>query len=326
LRRGIAGDREAAEEVASLLDDASASIRAKAAEITFALHAPVAAATVRQSLRHEQSEEVRAMSLLALVRMGEEPNESARRLLRAEDAGVRARAALVLAERGDASGASVLAEAIGARARDFEACIEYIEAAGRARVREAVPALVPLLEDVRLRGHAAMALGQIGDPSAIAPLLSAFREERYASARRHEAEALVLLGAGEAMYPALRVWAGTPEPLAEAVGLAASQRLLRPSRGGLLLTSDRPGASLLTVERGPLRVWVVPAPEATPVLRLDGREVALAPSGGAYEAAWPSASDKVRVEASGVRAVWFVPRVAEPARTRKPTSGGETAP
>src|SRR5205814_9029756 len=43
LRRGIAGDADAAEGGAALPDAANAGVRAKAAEVSFDLHAPIAA-------------------------------------------------------------------------------------------------------------------------------------------------------------------------------------------------------------------------------------------------------------------------------------------
>ena len=50
LRRGIAGDADAALDVAALLDDANARIRARAAEVSFDLHVPIAAPAMQRAL------------------------------------------------------------------------------------------------------------------------------------------------------------------------------------------------------------------------------------------------------------------------------------
>ncbi len=114
LRRGIAGDGDAALEVAALLDDANPRIREKAAEVSFDLRAPDAIPAMRRELAagadagEGGAEPVRRWCALALVRMGEPPTPLAEALLRDPDAAWRRRAALAFAERGDPRGAADL--------------------------------------------------------------------------------------------------------------------------------------------------------------------------------------------------------------------------
>jgi arylsulfatase A-like enzyme len=68
LRRGMTGDTEAARDVASLLDDADVTVRRKAAEVSFALHASETAPELRRALDRDEDDEVRRWTALALVR------------------------------------------------------------------------------------------------------------------------------------------------------------------------------------------------------------------------------------------------------------------
>ena len=72
-------------------------------------------------------------------------------------------------------------------------------ALGNLKSREAVPALVACLDDDEelVRGHAAWALGRIGDPSALPPLQRRLRTEMSAEAREEIAEALATLSSND---------------------------------------------------------------------------------------------------------------------------------
>ena len=70
LRRGLQGDRDAAEDVATLFDDARVDIRREAARCAFRLKAPVMAPQLRRALAKDEDAEVRKWSGLALARLG----------------------------------------------------------------------------------------------------------------------------------------------------------------------------------------------------------------------------------------------------------------
>jgi arylsulfatase A-like enzyme len=243
LRRGMQGEADVALDVASLLDDADVAIRRKAAEVSFQLHVPTMAASVRRSLARDEDDEVRRWSALALARM-EEPPAVVDTLLRDSNRDWRRRAALVLAEHGEGRGCDEIAaswlEALptsdGEPLRitlDLAHAEELLGAISKARCRKAVPALVRALEDVRVRPFVADTLGAIGDDRARGPLLALLAADHHVTARPHEARALLALGARDWSAP-------TPAPIVKT-------RLALPARGApvrlLLLLSDA-GASL----------------------------------------------------------------------------------
>ena len=231
LRRGLQGERDAALDVASLLDDADANIRRKAAEVSFALHAPVAAPAVKRAFERDEDDEVRRWSALALVRMGEPVPTLAESLLRDPRRDLRRAAALALAERADARGCDELAawwsDVAPTAAHDDPArepnrvsvdlahAEEMLGATAEAHCRAAVPSLLRALADVRARPYVADTLGALRDERARSPLLALLAEEPYVTTRPHEARALLALGA--------RDWVGDPNSVTE-VTLMASQR------------------------------------------------------------------------------------------------------
>jgi hypothetical protein len=198
LRRGIAGDVDAAPDVAALLDDANRAIRARAAEVSFDLHAPVVAPALRRALKQENGggdESVRRWAALALVRMGQAPGPDADALLRDPSPAWRRAAALAFAEQGDPRGAADLAAAWADRGGlEYLRGIEILTALARIRDRAAVPALIRSLDDVRFRPFVADALGEIGDPAARAPLATVLASETQVTSRAHEVSALARLG------------------------------------------------------------------------------------------------------------------------------------
>jgi arylsulfatase A-like enzyme len=198
LRRGIEGDADAAEDVAELLDDVSAAVRVKAAQVSFDLHAPATAPAMRRAVADTTADEaVRRWCALALVRMGEGPTPAAEALLRDTDAMWRRAAALAFAERGDKRGALELAEWWGGGDRaglSHVRATEILAALGKIRDRAAAPALVASLDDVRLRPFVADALGAIGESAAVEPLAATLASETQVTSMAHEARALVALG------------------------------------------------------------------------------------------------------------------------------------
>jgi arylsulfatase A-like enzyme len=235
LRRGIAGDAEAALDVAALLDDVSPTIRARAAEVTFDLHAAEATAQMRRAARKSDDETVRRYAALSLLRVHERAGASplADALLKDPDVAWRRRAALAWAEAGDDRGAAELAAWWSDRkGLDFERTRALLRALGSARARAAVPALARDLDDVRLRPAIAETLAAIGDASARPALLAWLGREPYVTARVAEARALVTLGARAELRPALTRYAGLPEPMEDVMGLAARAGLLAPGGSG----------------------------------------------------------------------------------------------
>jgi arylsulfatase A-like enzyme len=213
LRRGLQGDIDAAVDVASLLDDADVGIRRKAAEVSFALHAPAVAPQLARASARDEDDTVRRWAAVALARAGGPPGLPVEALLRDADRDWRRRAALALAEHGDPracdevtawwaavappppppappdAGAEPVQLAI-----DLPHAQELLAATARARCRSAVPQLLRALDDVRARPFVADALGALGDPRARGPLRTLLAAEPYVTTRPHEEAALHALG------------------------------------------------------------------------------------------------------------------------------------
>ncbi|HLK36527.1 MAG TPA: sulfatase-like hydrolase/transferase [Polyangiaceae bacterium] len=226
LRRGLQGEVDAAVDVASLLDDVDPAVRRKAAEVCFLLHADATGPQVRRALAGDEDDEVRRWLTLAAFRMGTGAIPPVEALLRDPSRDWRRRAALVLAERGDARGCQevtawwgdlvsaaepdVAAEPDGEPMRlplELPRVEELLTATVRARCRSAVPSLDSALQDVRARPSVADALGALGDARSAAPLRALLARETYVTARPHEARALEALG--------VRDWAAVGSPPAE---------------------------------------------------------------------------------------------------------------
>jgi len=220
LRRGLAGDGDAAPEIAALLDDAEVIFRRKAAEVLFSLRREEAAPALRLALARDEDEEVRRWSALALTRLGE-PAPMTTALLDDTDPKWSRFAALALADAGDPRGGAILAAWWENDApADFLLARDVLAALTKARERRAVSALLRSLDDVRLRSFVAHALGEIGDPAARKALSEKLAEERYEPARIAMAEALVKLGAKEELATPLLRFLGTPDPLPTGLHLA----------------------------------------------------------------------------------------------------------
>ncbi len=331
IRRGMWGDHDAAEDVAALLDDANLEVRRKAAEVTFALHAPEVAPAARRALAKADDADVKRFCALALERMGEPVSPFAEALLRDPDPAWRRRAALAFAERGDGRGGGELATWFGEASGKLELddAKELLAAIAKIKDRAAVAPLVTALEDVRLRPFVAEALGQIGDPAARAPLLARFAEERFVTTRPFEARALLLLGArGELRAPLTR-FAGIPEPMDSVVALAREAKLLEPGMGGWSAAAPVPSLrTTLTVPKGGARLLLLASAEvATFEVTIDGHALASASTKTgtlaiALGPLGPQAVLDVRAT-PGVLGLWIVPLAAEiPPPAPKPWADG----
>ena len=112
------------------------------------------------------------------------------------------RAALALAATGDGSGLAVLGEALDRR-DDIPLCRLIIVTLGRLGDRRAVPILLGHLPEVQNRREMVEALGALGDPAAIDPLIESLRHDAYVPVRAEAARSLAKIGMiGEREKPA----------------------------------------------------------------------------------------------------------------------------
>jgi len=224
--RGLAGEADAAPELAQLLEDADRAIRAKAAEVLFRLATPTEAPALRLALGREEDADVRAWLALDLTRLGqaaplvfellEDPDRRRRRL-----------AALALGLSGDDAGEELLiAWWLAEEGRTHEEDLELLTAFARLRSEKAVGPLLQRLPDVRLRVQIAEALAKIGDKDARPWLVRALGHERYHPARVALLRALASLGAREELVVPLRHFLAVPDALAGGLELAESAGVL----------------------------------------------------------------------------------------------------
>ncbi len=346
LRRGLQGDRDAAEDVAPLFDDARTDIRRAAARCAFRLRAPEMTPQLRRALVHDEDAEVREWSALALVRLGDPlgvPEDGgaagggaagtlAQKVLAGSDVTRRTAAALALAEQGDPRGERVLFERWESgfvpnapSPGEVDEAREIAAAFVTIRARAAVPSLVRSLEDVRLRPFVVNALGALGDARARDPLLAVIRTERYVHMRAPEARALLALGAhGESFREALARFAAVPEPTADVLSVAREASLLRPEVGGIAFATPRSSvsATLRVAGEGPARLLVLVARERADAgsggpleARIDGLPVTTsAATTDVLVAELPVLGTEARLaleHPDGVLAAWIVRRAPE---------------
>ena len=260
ILRGVAGDADAAPEIAGLLDDADREIRRKAAELLFEAARPVTAPALRLALTRDEDAEVKQYAALALTRLGEGA-PLAYELAKSGDPKWRRLSALALAETGDARGeAELIAWWSSEGSRDYERSRQLLRALGNIKSKKAVWSLTQSLGDVRLRPYIAETLAAIGDDAARGPLAVALAKERYQGAREAIVRALVDLGAEGELAPPLTRFLGVPDPVRNGVGLAARAGILQyvggPNRRDLTKLREQSGigaALLLTVPPGKSR-------------------------------------------------------------------------
>ncbi|HET9958806.1 MAG TPA: sulfatase-like hydrolase/transferase, partial [Polyangiaceae bacterium] len=163
ILRGLSGDGDAAADVAALLDDADPAIRRKAAEVLWQLRRKESAGALRLALGRDDDLRVRQFAALALTRLGEGA-PLVLELLESSNLEQRRQAALALAESGDRRGLMLLLEEFReGKFQDLPHARDLLDAFATLRAKEAVPALIPRLSDVRLRPYIAQALAKIGE-------------------------------------------------------------------------------------------------------------------------------------------------------------------
>ena len=225
LVRGIAGDGDAAMDVAALLDDADVVLRRKAGEVLFQLARKETAPALSLAVSRDEDTEVRRWCALALTRLGHGAPLTLE-LLDDKDVRWRRFAALALAESGDARGEGVLLSWWADADVPLERRKELAKAFAKIRARNAVVPLTRHLDDEKLRPTLAAALAQIGDPYARIPLLRYFAQERYVHTRLAIARALVDLDSSREIAPALVRFLGVPDPLDGGLRVALDAKIL----------------------------------------------------------------------------------------------------
>jgi arylsulfatase A-like enzyme len=230
LRRGIAGDGDAAIDIAALLEDADLSFRRKASELLFELARKETAPALRLALTRDEDEQVRRWCALALTRLGEGAGKTLE-LAEDKDISWRRLASLALAENDDGRGADVLVAWLSGGGVSFERSRQIVAALGKIKAKTAIGALTKCLADVRLRGLCIDSLIAIGDSAGRPPLLDAFASERRLPLRVSLGNGLLKLGAGAEMAPPLARFLGTPDALPGGLAIAARGKFLQ-SIGG----------------------------------------------------------------------------------------------
>jgi arylsulfatase A-like enzyme len=227
LLRGVAGDADAAPEVAELLDDVDPEIRRKAARVLFDLKPSGVAANLRLSLSRDEDAEVRRYAALTLTRLGEGA-PLVLELLRDPDPNLRRLAALALGETGDRRAEPELIAWWRDREQlEFARAREVLAAFSAMRSKDALPFLLKSLDDVRLRPHVARTLAAIGDDSARYWLARALSNERSHLTRGVLLDALLALGAREELAAPLVRLLGVPDPPPNAIEAALRAKVLK---------------------------------------------------------------------------------------------------
>jgi arylsulfatase A-like enzyme/HEAT repeat protein len=269
LARARLGDASAAPELVPLLSSPRADVRAAAARAVGELEFSSARNVLSRMYQRDADADVRAEAAIAALRLGDRAALPPALGLLAGAPEPARRAALALAGQGDGSGEAILiAAALDASLEEPErlAALRALAAQGS---KLASRALLPLLDDVRLRAETAITLGRIGDRSAVAGLLRALRVERYPEARRAEAQALIALGARAPALALIRRFLGTSSSLPDGVGL------LRDA--GALAAANGAGADLVVAAHVRQGAWQCESKGCRPT---GGAAIAL-PEGGA---------------------------------------------
>ncbi len=144
---------------------------------------------------------------------------------------LRIRGALALAARGDPAGVPTLAESLDDCQDDVLFCRLVIIQLGKLKDRRAVPSLLKHLPEVQNRREMVDALGDIGDPKAIAALIERLRHDEYVPVRAQAARALAKIGRIDVL-PALE--SAAREDSEDSVSAAAREAIaaIRAGRPG----------------------------------------------------------------------------------------------
>ncbi|HET6147430.1 MAG TPA: sulfatase-like hydrolase/transferase [Polyangia bacterium] len=206
IERGRLGDLLAGPELGALMtSDAPVPIRREAAQLLLALPPRKETASFLAQAARDADPIVADWAAVGAVRLGQ---TGARERVRAASGNpqaprlLRIRAALALAQVGDASGVPTLNDALD-HCDDVLLCRLIVINLGRLRDRRAVPALLAHLPEVQNRREMVDALGDIGDPAARDALVERLRGDEYVPVRVQAARALAKLGE-RSVVPALQ--------------------------------------------------------------------------------------------------------------------------
>ena len=240
LRRALAGEPDAAIEVAPLLDDVDVTFRRRAAEALGKLARPETSPHVIRALGRETDALTRSWLFVARVRIqrspseGVMPNDADEALAALVEKGVekgsgelRRFAALSMGEGAlrrtlpvppllAAHAFVILAEWLPHALDDAELARAIIDVLPALRSPDVAPRatkpLLDALDDVRLRVEAARALGKLGDHAAAPLLAKRLANERHLDARAGEALALARVGDRDTALGWFSRILGVPEP------------------------------------------------------------------------------------------------------------------
>jgi arylsulfatase A-like enzyme len=207
IERGRLGDPGAAVSLADMLcTSAPVAARREAASllVTALPPRPETKDTLLAAVGKADDEEIRAWAAVAALRLGAtEAQERLRALVaspaREATALLHTHAALVLAEKSDAAGVSVLASALDSCGSDVLLCKRILASLGRLKNSAAVQPLVAHLPFVQTRSETVEALAGIGDAAALGPLIGCLENDEYVPVRVASAEALGRLGGARAV-------------------------------------------------------------------------------------------------------------------------------
>jgi len=238
IERGRLGDLLAGPELGALMtSDAPAPTRREAAQLLVALPPRKETAGFLAQAARDADPTVADWAAVGAVRLGD---AGARERVRAATGNPRAprllriRAALALAQVGDATGVPTMNEALD-HCDDVLLCRLIVINLGRLRDRRAVPALLAHLPEVQNRREMVDALGDIGDPAARDALVERLRGDEYVPVRVQAAKALAKLG-DRGVVPALtRALAHETEATVAAALRAALAELQAPPPPGAKL-------------------------------------------------------------------------------------------
>jgi HEAT repeat protein len=188
-----------------MISDAPIATRREAAQLLVALPARKETASFLAQATTDRDPTVADWAAVGAVRLGDTRSRArVRAVLDNAGAGrpLRIRAALALAQVGDATGVPVMNDALD-HCDDVLLCRLIIINLGRVRDRRAVPALLAHLPEVQNRREMVDALGDIGDPAARDALVVRLGSDEYVPVRVQAARALAKIG-DPSVIPALQ--------------------------------------------------------------------------------------------------------------------------
>ncbi len=207
LERGRLGDASAAPELAALLaSSAPVAQRREAAQLLAELPPQAGTAPALAHAAADRDPVVADWATVGALRLGDGSRRTRVQQIAsnpkvAAEPRLRVRAALALAVAGDASGLSVLAEALDAH-EDVLLCRDIVVALGKLHASRAAPILLAHLSEVQNRREMVEALGALGDRAAVPALIERLGSDAYVPVRAAAARALAAIGDRSAI-PAL---------------------------------------------------------------------------------------------------------------------------